>query len=282
MIAEIALKSSTGKEMRDESMKRPLYIVDTFTHKPFRGNPAAVCMLDHSYGSNWMQAVAAEMNLSETAFLLPIAAGKWKLRWFTPQIEVDLCGHGTLAAAHVLWHECGQSDEILEFQTRSGSLVASRAGNKVSLDFPADTPQTHPHSEQIIKALGVESLQLYRGGEDMMAVLEKSEDLHRLEPNMELLSQLDARGVIVTSISDRPEYDFISRFFAPSVGIPEDPVTGSAHCTLGPYWGERLGKSSVIGFQASRRGGVVEITLMDERIKLAGSAITTLKGELYV
>jgi PhzF family phenazine biosynthesis protein len=262
-------------------MKQPLYIVDAFSHQPFSGNPAAVCLLDRSYESNWMQAVAAEMNLSETAFLLPIAAGKWSLRWFTPQVEVDLCGHGTLAAAHVLWNECEQSDETLAFQTRSGCLLASRAGNKIGLDFPADIPQSHPHSEQIIKALGVESLQLYRGGEDYMAVLEKSEDLYRLKPNMERLSQVDVRGLIVTTISDRPEYDFISRFFAPSVGVFEDPVTGSAHCTLGPYWGERLGKSSLTGFQASRRGGVVEIALMDERVKLFGSAITTLKGELY-
>jgi PhzF family phenazine biosynthesis protein len=262
-------------------MKQVLYIVDAFAHKPFSGNPAAVCLLDRNYESSWMQTVAAEMNLSETAFLLPITEDEWRLRWFTPLTEVDLCGHATLAAAHVLWHECGHSGNRLRFQTHSGLLSASREGAKISLDFPADIPQRLPASKQIIEALGVEPQQLYRGRDDLMVLLERADELYRLEPDMDQLSQIDVRGVIVTANSDRAEYDFISRFFAPSVGVPEDPVTGSAHCMLGPFWGERLGLSVVTGFQASKRGGAVEIELLKERVKLIGSAITTLKGELY-
>jgi PhzF family phenazine biosynthesis protein len=262
-------------------MKQPLYIVDAFAHKPFSGNPAAVCLLDRSCESNWMQAVAAEMNLSETAFLQPVSKDEWGLRWFTPLTEVDLCGHATLAAAHVLWHETGHCAERLRFQTRSGVLVASREDVKISLDFPADIPQRFPVSEPIIEALGVEPLQVYRGREDLMVLIESAEELCRLEPDMGQLSQIDVRGVIVTALSDRAGYDFISRFFAPSVGVPEDPVTGSAHCTLGPFWGDRLGRSSVTGFQASKRGGVVDVELLNERVKLVGSAFTTLKGELY-
>jgi PhzF family phenazine biosynthesis protein len=262
-------------------MKPGLYIVDAFAHKPFSGNPAAVCLLDRNYESNWMQAVAAEMNLSETAFLLPIAEDEWRLRWFSPLTEVDLCGHATLAAAHVLWHESGQSGNELRFQTRSGLLGASREGVKISLDFPVDIPHRLPISEQIIDALGVEPRQVYRGREDLMVLIECAEELYRLEPDMNQLSQIDVRGVIVTSNSDRAEYDFLSRFFAPSVGIPEDPVTGSAHCILGPFWGDRLGRSVVTGFQASKRGGAVEIELMNDRVKLTGSAITTLKGNFY-
>jgi PhzF family phenazine biosynthesis protein len=262
-------------------MQQKLYIVDAFANKPFSGNPAAVCLLERDGQAGWMQSVAMEMNLSETAFLLPIGENAWRLRWFTPLTEVDLCGHATLAAAHVLWHECGQSADRLEFQTHSGLLIASRAGDKIGLDFPADMPRILPASEQINKALGVEPLHIYRGREDLLVLIERAEDLYRLDPDMEQLSQINVRGVIVTANSERAEYDFISRFFAPSVGVPEDPVTGAAHCALGPFWGERLGKSVVKGFQASKRGGGIEVELMNERVKLIGSAITILKGELY-
>jgi PhzF family phenazine biosynthesis protein len=262
-------------------VKQKLYIVDAFTNKPFSGNPAAVCLMDSDSSSIWMQSVAAEMNLSETAFLLPLGRDEWNLRWFTPETEVDLCGHATLAASHVLWHECRESGEKLSFQTRGGLLRATQEGDRISLDFPADFPNRIPIDQQVVKALGVTPLQIYQGREDLLLLLDSVEELYRLEPDMHLLSQVDTRGVIVTARSDRAEYDFISRFFAPSVGIPEDSVTGSAHCALGPFWGEHLERSELTGFQASKRGGVVGIKLMGQRVKLIGSAITTLRGELF-
>jgi PhzF family phenazine biosynthesis protein len=262
-------------------MMKKLYIVDAFADKPFSGNPAAVCLMESDCPSSWMQSVAAEMNLSETAFLLPICADEWNLRWFTPISEVDLCGHATLAASHVLWNERGETGIELRFHTHSGLLRARREGDRIGLDFPADIPQSVTMNERFTEALGVEPLQIYRGGEDLMLLIDSAEEIYRLEPDMHLLSQIDARGFIVTARSDRSEYDFVSRFFAPSVGITEDPVTGSAHCTLGPYWAERFGKSKITGFQASKRGGVVEVEIMGQRVKLIGRAITTLRGELY-
>lgn len=262
-------------------MKPKLYIVDAFADAPFSGNPAAVCLLEAEPPQGWMQSVAAEMNLSETAFLLPVATDEWRLRWFTPVTEVNLCGHATLAASHVLWHELGEAAGELRFHTRSGLLGASREGGGIGLDFPVDIPRRIPVNEQIIEALGIEPLQAYRGREDLLLRVDRAHALYRLEPDRDLLSQIDARGIIVTAPSDRPEYDFISRFFAPSVGISEDPVTGSAHCVLGPLWGGILGKSQLTGFQASKRGGVVDVVLMDQRVKLIGRAITVLKGEFY-
>jgi PhzF family phenazine biosynthesis protein len=266
-------------------MGRELFIVDAFADTAFTGNPAAVCLLDRlldqDCDSNWMQAVAAEMNLSETAFLLPLNEGEWALRWFTPTTEVDLCGHGTLAAAHVLWREAGHREERLRFQTRSGWLIADREEGRIGLDFPADPPLSLPPDERISAALGSEPISLFRGREDLMACFAKAEEVYRLAPDMERLAGLDARGIIVTAASDQAEYDFISRFFAPAAGIPEDPVTGAAHCTLGPYWGERLGRSTLRGYQASRRGGVVEVRLMNQRVKLLGTAMTTLKGVFH-
>lgn len=259
-------------------MKQELYIVDAFADRAFCGNPAAVCLLDAECESSWMQAVAAEMNLSETAFLLPLGSAEWSLRWFTPTTEVDLCGHATLAAAHVLWHEIGHEGDQLGFRTRSGQLVASREGEGIGLDFPADPASNVPLTDDVAAALGSEPVALYRGREDLMAVFSRAEEIRRLEPDMQRLALLDARGIIVTAESDQGGYDFISRFFAPAAGIPEDPVTGSAHTTLGPYWGERLGRSTLTGYQASRRGGVVELRLMSHRVKLLGTATTTLKG----
>jgi PhzF family phenazine biosynthesis protein len=231
--------------------------------------------------SSWMQSVAAEMNLSETAFLLPISAGEWRLRWFTPVTEVDLCGRATLAASHVLWYEIGETVDELRFQTRSGLLCARHEGDRIGLDFPADVPLKIPVNQKMVQAMGVEPLLIYRGREDLLLLMESPEVLSRLEPDMRLLEQIDARGVIVTAKSEQADYDFVSRFFAPGVGVSEDPVTGSAHCTLGPFWAERLGKSVVTGFQASKRGGVVEVVMMNKRVKLIGGAITTLRGEFY-
>ena len=262
-------------------MKQDIFIVDAFADKPYSGNPAAICLLEHAREDTWMQDVAAEMNLSETAFLVSKSPEEWALRWFTPKVEVDLCGHATLASAHVLWHDLGVEQETLHFHTRSGRLTANREAESIGLDFPADPSE--PISavpDELIKSLGVEPESVSRGRDDLMVVLPHADDVHRLEPDMPRLAMLDVRGVIVTAIDERPEYDFVSRFFAPRAGIPEDPVTGSAHCTLGPYWGDRLGKSTLRGFQASPRGGVVGVRLKGERVQLLGQAITILKGQL--
>lgn len=262
-------------------MKQEIFIIDAFADRPYTGNPAAVCLLDQAREDQWMQAVAAEMNLSETAFLVARADGVWDLRWFTPKTEVDLCGHATLASAHVLWHEYGIGHKILQFHTRSGWLTASCEGELISLDFPADPPEPISTFDVLIEALCSEPDSVCRGCEDLLVVLAHADVVRGLEPDLFRLETLDVRGVIVTAVSDRPEYDFISRFFAPRAGIPEDPVTGSAHCTLGPYWGDRLGKSKLLGYQASSRGGVVGVRLRDERVELQGRATTTLKGELH-
>lgn len=262
-------------------MNETIFVVDAFADVPFAGNPAAVCLLTGEKDADWMQRVAAEMNLSETAFLIEHATGEWGLRWFTPKVEVDLCGHATLASAHVLWRECGVSADTLRFTTRSGLLTARREGESVCLDFPADPPAAAVPADTLIAALGVEPLWVGRGRDDLLVVLDSAERVRSLAPDMTRLASLDARGVIVTAAGDRPEYDFVSRFFGPGVGIPEDPVTGSAHCCLAPYWAARLGKSALWGNQASARGGVVGVELHGERVHLLGRAVTVLKGALY-
>ena len=263
-------------------MSQEIFVVDAFANEAFSGNPAAVCLLDRGREDAWLQNVAAEMNLSETAFLVERRAGEWELRWFTPRIEVDLCGHATLASAHVLWWEIGVSSETLRFHTRSGWLAAIRDGESIGLDFPADslTPISDP--DLVLQILDVEAEYVARGRDDLLVVLRDASDVEKFDPDLNRLATLEARGVIVTATSDQPHYDFISRFFSPRAGIAEDPVTGSAHCTLGPYWGERLRKSTLRGFQASVRGGVVGVKLKGERIQLLGQAITTLKGHLCV
>ena len=256
-------------------MSQEIFVVDAFADKAFSGNPAAVCLLDQDREDEWLQCVAVEMNLSETAFLVEQATGEWGLRWFTPAIEVDLCGHATLASAHVLWQELGVSFETLRFHTRSGCLTASRSGGSIGLDFPVDPPTTVTNPDLINETLGVEAEYIGCGRDDLLVVLKNASDVRGLEPDMTRLATLQTRGVIVTAQSDRPEYDFISRFFSPRAGIPEDPVTGSAHCVLGVYWGEHLGKSVLRGYQASVRGGVVGVQLL-------GRAVTTLKGRLLI
>lgn len=259
----------------------PLFIVDAFADVPFSGNPAAVCLLDGDADARWMQQVAAELNLSETAFLRRQAADEWDLRWFTPQVEVDLCGHATLASAHVLWHERSAGRNALTFHTRSGPLVARPGEDGIGLDFPACPPTAAPRDPALAQALGTQPLWVGRGGQDLLAVLDHAEAVRALAPDFARLAGLDARGVIVTAESDRAEYDFISRFFAPGVGLPEDPVTGSAHCVLGPYWGDRLGRQVVRGYQASARGGTVDVRLDGPRVELRGRARTVLRGSLH-
>lgn len=255
--------------------------VDAFTDRPFAGNPAAVCVLPGPADERWMQDVAREMNLSETAFLHPEPDG-WRLRWFTPQVEVALCGHATLASAHVLWED-GRlpTKEQARFHTRSGLLTARRAGAWIELDFPAMPPVACGAPADLARALGV-AASGFVGSNDMdfLVEVDSAETVRRLRPDFTLLRGVTARGVIVTARADRPEYDFVSRFFAPAVGVDEDPVTGSAHCCLGPFWAGRLGKPSLTGHQASARGGVVRVRHAGARVLLGGQAVTVLTGEL--
>lgn len=271
-------------------MAQPILIIDAFTAEPFRGNPAAVCVLDAPRPDAWMVAVAREMNLSETAFLRRRDDG-WDLRWFTPAVEVDLCGHATLASAHALWSE-GYADPAgdgLQFHTRSGVLRARRDGETVILDFPAAPASPVDDGDvppQLLPALGVAGgdavLQVARNRWDWLVELRNAAGVRRLRPDMAQLAALECRGVVVTAPADDGEHDFISRWFGPQSGVPEDPVTGSAHCALGPWWAERLGGSELRGYQASPRGGTVGVRVLDGRVELTGRAVTVLRGELTV
>jgi PhzF family phenazine biosynthesis protein len=254
--------------------------VDAFTGEAFRGNPAAVCVLDNPAEADWMQLVAREMNVSETAFLYPIEGG-YHLRWFTPTLEVDLCGHATLASAHVLWEDGHlRPDEQARFKTLSGWLTAEQQGDWIELDFPAEPEHEVTTPEQLARALGATPRYVGRNRMDYLLEFDDEEMVRSLSPDMRLLKSIDARGFIATSRSSTPEFDFVSRFFAPAAGIDEDPVTGSSHCCLGPFWAARLGKNEMIGFQASVRGGVVQVRLAGERVRLSGQVVTVMRGEL--
>lgn len=254
--------------------------VDAFTNKPFAGNPAAVCVLPAPREESWMQDVAREMNLSETAFLVRQGDG-FHLRWFTPAIEVALCGHATLASAHALW-ECGhlKRGEQARFHTLSGLLTADQCGAWIEMDFPAKAEEPAPAPPRLSEALGAEPKYLGRNKFDYIAELESEALLRSLKPNFSLLSELPVRGIIVTARSETAGFDFVSRFFAPASGVNEDPVTGSAHCCLGPYWAKFLGKSEFLAYQASPRGGVVQVRLNGDHVILGGQAVTVLRGEL--
>ncbi len=261
----------------------PLTIVqvDAFTSVPFGGNPAAVCVLPEPRDPAWMQKVALEMNLSETAFLVKQSDG-YDLRWFTPAIEVELCGHATLASAHALW-EGGHlaPTEQARFHTRSGLLTADRNGDWIELNFPVklETAATPPPG--MLEALGAPALYVGLNKFDYLVEVDER-DLLNMSPDFGQLKKVPVRGVIVTSRSSDPTYDFLSRFFAPGAGIDEDPVTGSAHTALTPYWAAKLGKAEMMARQASARGGVLKVTLKGDRVLMAGQAVTTLRGELLV
>lgn len=265
----------------------PVWQVDAFADKPFTGNPAAVCLLHQFPSELWMQQIAAEMNLSETAFVVPAdTAGEYCLRWFTPAAEVDLCGHATLAAAHTLLEQklvpCGQA---IHFQTRSGILVCRSAASKITLDFPAVPVLECVREKQAFEvqnALGIDGENVWRNRFDLLVALSSADEVRDLRPDFARLREIDSRGVIVTAAADETGVDFISRFFAPQHNIDEDPVTGSAHCCLAPFWAERLRRTSLVGYQASQRGGRVECQLHDERVHLTGSAVTVLSGRLQV
>lgn len=244
-----------------------LMTVDAFTDRPFRGNPAAVCFLDREREPAWMQAIAAEMNLSETAFLLP-RGDDWSLRWFTPKVEVDLCGHATLASAHAI------GAPRVRFHTKSGALTATRSGDWIELDFPALPPAPMDPPPGLLDALGVRAVHVARSRFDYLVEIEG--DVRAVRPDFDAISKLPVRGVIVTG----PGRDFVSRFFAPAAGVDEDPVTGSAHCVLAPYWGAKLGKTEMVGEQLSHRGGIVRVRLEGDRVILGGQAVTVCRGEL--
>lgn len=254
--------------------------VDAFTAEPFHGNPAAVCVLPGEREDAWMQNVAREMNLSETAFLRKRDDG-YELRWFTPAVEVDLCGHATLASAHVLW-ETGQlnASEQARFHTRSGLLVADRKDGLIEMDFPAKREEQSAPPPDLAPALGVTPKYVGKNKFDYLVEVDSERTLRSIKPDFNLLAKIPVRGVIVTSRASTPGYDFVSRFFAPASGVDEDPVTGSAHCCLGPFWSSRLHKKDLVAYQASARGGVVRVRLNGDRVYLAGEAVTVLRGEL--
>jgi len=254
--------------------------VDAFTDHPFGGNPAAVVLLSAPRSAEWMQALAQEMNLSETAFLQARDDG-YDLRWFTPTIEVDLCGHATLASAHVLWEAGVLGPEApARFHTRSGELVARRRGNWIDIDLPAKREQPAEAPPELIEALGVIPIYVGRNEFDYLVEVESEAIVRNVQPGFAALKRIGVRGIMVTSRATTAPYDFVSRFFAPGSGIDEDPVTDSAHCCLGPFWGARMGKDRLLAYQASPRGGVVQVENQGDRVVLGGQAVTVFVGEL--
>jgi PhzF family phenazine biosynthesis protein len=254
--------------------------VDAFTAKPFAGNPAAVCVLAHAADRRWMQHVAREMNLAETAFLFR-QDDAWNLRWFTPTVEVDLCGHATLASAHVLWQDGHlPSGAQARFDTLSGRLTADRRGEWIEMDFPVQMAQPATPPDGLLDALGVVGKYVGKSRTDYLVEVEDETQVRALQPDFRRLRPLPMRGVIVTSRASTDGFDFVSRFFAPGAGVDEDPVTGSTHCCLAPYWGAQLGKVEMVGYQASPRGGVVAVRIAGDRVILGGQAVTVLHGEL--
>jgi PhzF family phenazine biosynthesis protein len=267
-------------------MTQPIVQVDAFTSTPFAGNPAAVCILPAARDAVWMQQVAREMNLAETAFVHPRAADAdqgYELRWFTPTVEVDLCGHATLASAHVLWESgrLGPADTA-RFHTRSGLLTAARDGAWIELNFPATPDEPAEAPAGLLEALGVTALYVGRSRFDYLVQLEDEAAVRAVRPDFSRLRTFAVRGAIVTSRAADADIDFVSRYFAPSFGIDEDPVTGSTHCCLGPFWSARLEKQSLLAHQVSDRGGVLKVTVDGDRVRLGGQAVTVLRGELLV
>jgi PhzF family phenazine biosynthesis protein len=265
--------------MTDRSVE--IVQIDAFTSRPFTGNPAAVCILREEPPEWWLQDVAREMNLSETAFLAPHEDG-FDLRWFTPTTEVELCGHATLASAHLLWEDGHlPPGATARFHTRSGLLTAVREGAWIHLDFPAEPARPVTPPDTLARALGVEPLWVGRSRFDLLVELADEKTVRTVSPDLGLLRALDARGVIVTSRAVGDRADFVSRFFAPRVGVDEDPATGSAHCTLAPFWAERLGREQMTGYQVSSRGGTVRVRNLGHRVILGGQAVTVMRGVLY-
>ena len=263
-------------------MNVPLFHVDAFTDRPFSGNPAAVCVVPQSCDEAWMQLLAREMNLSETAFVCP-EGDAYRLRWFTPKVEVALCGHATLAAAHVLW-EAGIADRSrpIAFETKSGRLTAALVGHGIELNFPLTPVERSAEPVGLGEALGLSPIYVGHSRFDYLVEVDSEQTVRGLVPDFRRLAAVEARGIIVTSGSARPEFDFVSRFFAPAAGIDEDPVTGSAHCCLADFWGRRLAKTEMVAWQASERGGCVRMRVAGKRVFLGGQAVTVARGSLAI
>jgi PhzF family phenazine biosynthesis protein len=257
-----------------------IFQVDSFTNSAFKGNPAGVCILTNEKSDEWMQKTAAEMNLSETAFLSKYMDG-YNLRWFTPYTEVDLCGHATLASAHILWeYQYLEKDKTAKFFTKSGILTANLRADWIELNLPSEPEEYSETPFELGQALGVDIIYIGKNRHDYLIEVESEEVVKNMKPNFHAISHVNARGIIVTSISSNEDYDFVSRFFAPQIGINEDPVTGSAHCCLGPYWKKRLNKDEFTAYQISERGGILKVKVEDKRIILSGQAVTVLEGEI--
>lgn len=259
-------------------MKVPFYQIDAFASRPFEGNPAAVCLLESWPDEALMQAIAMENNLSETAFLVDLG-DIWEIRWFTPTAEVDLCGHATLASAHALFaHRRIPGDKVVFSTKKHGLLTVTRLAEGYSMDFPADHLRQAGAPEGLAQALGIEPLEIWEGREDYMVVVGSEEEVSALAPDFRLLKQISARGVLVTAPGRQT--DFVSRCFFPAVGVDEDPVTGSAHTTMTPYWAKRLGKNDLIAKQRSKRSGILQCRLLGDRVALQGNAVTVIEGFL--
>jgi PhzF family phenazine biosynthesis protein len=266
--------------MEESVMGLRIFQADAFTDKAFAGNPAAVCFLREPRDDVWMQNLAREMNLSETAFLRKQQDG-YDLRWFTPAVEVALCGHATLASAHILWETAMLApSEEARFHTLSGLLTAERKGDWIELNFPATPEQQATPPPRLTEALGVSPKYVGKSKFDYLVEVDIEETVRKMKPDFGLLRTMQVRGVMVTSQATKPGYDFVSRFLAPGSGIDEDPVTGSAHCCLGPFWSKRLGKTELMAYQASRRGGTVRVRVSGDRVYLSGQAVTVFRGEL--
>jgi PhzF family phenazine biosynthesis protein len=263
-------------------MPQDIHVVDAFTDRAFSGNPAAVCVLREEPAESWMQAVAAEMNLSETAFIVPHGDNEFSIRWFTPTVEVPLCGHATLASAHLLWEKgIAGSERPITFHSKEGVLTAEREGDWVCLDFPSLPVEARETPPGLSEALGCEPLSVHvsRMG-TLLVEVESEETVRRLETDFVRLREIETGACIVTARGTAGRCDFVSRFFAPGLGIDEDPVTGVAHCSLTPFWADRLGKSELLGHQISNRGGVVKVRLRGDRVSLLGQAVTVLAGAI--
>jgi PhzF family phenazine biosynthesis protein len=260
-------------------MKLPFYQVDAFTDEVFSGNPAGVCPLRVWLPDAIMQKIAAENNLAETAFFIPRDEG-YEIRWFTPLVEVDLCGHATLASAHIIYQQPGKKDDIIRFHSRSGELMVKKTGEMITMDFPADFCDPANPPAGLFEALGVEPVLCYRGRTDFMLIYENEEIITSIRPDFARLGKIDARGVIVSAPGN--EADFVSRFFAPQVCVNEDPVTGSAHTTLTPYWSRRLVKSNLTAIQLSERGGELKLRMAGNRVEISGHAVIYLDGQIEI
>jgi PhzF family phenazine biosynthesis protein len=262
-------------------MGQRITVVDAFTHVAYAGNPAAVCVLDQATTDTWMQSVAREMKHSETAFCIPLQDQSFELRWFTPNGEVRLCGHATLATAHVLWEEGWlELRKTARFSTLSGELTATPIGRQIELDFPARPPSAVEAPVGFLEALGVTPIWTGRDVDDYLVLLDEEAAVRTCTPDFRALRAVETRGVIITAPADEDKLDFVSRFFAPRFGIDEDPVTGSAHCCLTPFWADRLGKTTLNARQVSTRGGELEMELAGDRVKLRGTCVTTVRAAL--